>query len=103
MAGTESSGPYVKLDWITITTTEMAPAMDVNVARIPKASFVSRLLEIFRVSTINIFLCLVLKTVVEWDRKDPDMELWLMFVKSGFLVEYIFRRHRLLVWKIYSS
>lgn len=54
-AETEKNRPYIERDWITITVDEIARAVDVSARGSSAASFASRLLNIFKECTIQIF------------------------------------------------
>lgn len=60
---------------------------DVGVHRSRSANFASRLVSIFRVSTIKLALALVREVAAELCGNIPDSELRITFVKSGNLIE----------------
>lgn len=69
---------------------EMGQATDVRVRRSSTISFASGLVENFKVSSVKMFLALVHEVPPEYDRSVPDTELWLAFVKYGYLTRVYF-------------
>lgn len=70
----------------------MARADEVAMRRNLTASFASKLVDIFKVSCIKIFLTLVCKDIAERGGSNPDKKVRVTLVKSADLIVHIFRR-----------
>lgn len=93
------SGLYVVSAIIAVTMNELTRPANVRVSSGSTASFALGMVEIFKVSTIKLFLVLVIEVAAKQDKRVPDMELPLASVKYGFLMGDIIVWYGILIWK----
>lgn len=82
----ERKGPYVIHCRVEVTMDEISRAADMFVHRSSTAGYSSRLVNIFKISTIKrlVFVC---EVAAECGWNVSNTELWLAFVMYGYLKE----------------
>lgn len=81
----ERRGLYIARDGGTITMDEMGWAADVGERRSLTNSFASGLLNVFKISPIEIFLALLREVSGKRGEIIPDVKTRLAFVKNGYI------------------